>query len=90
MFSIRSASIARAIVPRVGRAYATASTRPPVQLFGVDGTYASALVCSPLPLHAITIETFSHLSNHKPQDVYVYTDFTTLTTTWKVLMIDLS
>ncbi|PUU80134.1 OSCP/delta subunit of ATPase [Tuber borchii] len=43
MLSIRSASIARAIVPRVGRAYATASTRPPVQLFGVDGTYASAL-----------------------------------------------
>ncbi|RPB03564.1 F1 complex, OSCP/delta subunit of ATPase [Choiromyces venosus 120613-1] len=43
MFPIRSASIARAIVPRVGRAYATASTRPPIQLFGVDGTYASAL-----------------------------------------------
>ncbi|CAZ81190.1 unnamed protein product [Tuber melanosporum] len=45
MFPIRSASIARAIVPRVGRAYAAASTstRPPVQLFGVDGTYASAL-----------------------------------------------
>ncbi|KAG0634154.1 OSCP/delta subunit of ATPase [Tuber brumale] len=43
MFPIRSASIARAIVPRVGRAYATASTRPPVQLFGIDGTYASAL-----------------------------------------------
>ncbi|PWW72761.1 F1 complex, OSCP/delta subunit of ATPase [Tuber magnatum] len=43
MFPIRSAFIARAIVPRVGRAYATASIRPPVQLFGVDGTYASAL-----------------------------------------------
>ncbi|KAH8146851.1 uncharacterized protein LAJ45_09225 [Morchella importuna] len=46
MFSARTASLARAIVPRAGvRTYAAAasSTKPPVALFGVDGTYASAL-----------------------------------------------
>lgn len=50
MFSARTASLARAIVPRAGvRTYAAAasSTKPPVALFGVDGTYASALVGSP-------------------------------------------
>ncbi|KAI5838072.1 ATP synthase delta subunit-domain-containing protein [Morchella snyderi] len=46
MFSARTASLARAIVPRAGiRTYAAAapSAKPPVALFGVDGTYASAL-----------------------------------------------
>ncbi|KAL0640011.1 ATP synthase F0 subcomplex subunit OSCP atp5 [Maublancomyces gigas] len=50
MFSARSASLARAIVPRAGvRTYAAAAAasaappKPPVALFGVDGTYASAL-----------------------------------------------
>lgn len=52
MFSARSASLARAIVPRAGvRTYAAAASaavpKPPVALFGVDGTYASALVGYP-------------------------------------------
>jgi F-type H+-transporting ATPase subunit O len=47
MFSARSASLARAIAPRATRirtyAAAAQSTKLPVALFGVDGTYASAL-----------------------------------------------
>ena len=54
MFSGRIAvRAARAAVPRAPiapvRSYAVAasaaSTRPPVALYGLDGTYASALVC---------------------------------------------
>lgn len=52
-----AARAARAAAPRAPiapvRTYAaaasSASTKPPVALFGVDGTYASALVCSPHP-----------------------------------------
>ncbi|KAL7271275.1 ATP synthase F0 subcomplex subunit OSCP atp5 [Rhizina undulata] len=44
MFTARSVALARTIVPRGIRTYAVAaSPKPPVQLFGVDGTYASAL-----------------------------------------------
>lgn len=46
-----SARQVRATTPAVGgglRAYATAadSVKPPVPLFGIDGTYANALVCA--------------------------------------------
>lgn len=46
--SLRTVAPRTAIAPRVAvRGYAeaaAANTRPPVQLFGLDGTYASALV----------------------------------------------
>lgn len=48
--ALRAASL-RSVAPRSIRGYAAAAsqdTRPPVALYGVDGTYASALVCSQL------------------------------------------
>jgi F-type H+-transporting ATPase subunit O len=51
MFASRVATrSARVVVPRnftrgFADAKAAANTKPPVQLFGLDGTYASALVC---------------------------------------------
>jgi len=53
-----AARSARVAAPRISvaatRGYAeparaTANTKPPVALFGLDGTYASALVGPPLP-----------------------------------------
>lgn len=58
MFAVRSAAVARSaavsMAPRAAvvslvRTYATAGSadvKPPVALFGLDGTYASALVCT--------------------------------------------
>lgn len=58
MFAVRSVAVARSaaasIAPRAAivssvRTYATAGSvdaKPPVALFGLDGTYASALVCN--------------------------------------------
>lgn len=48
MFSARLARQVASRVPMATRSYASAagaaSTKPPIPLFGVDGTYASALV----------------------------------------------
>jgi len=43
--SARVAAIPRISTRGYAEAAAAANTRPPVPLFGVDGTYASALVC---------------------------------------------
>lgn len=48
--SAQQLSVPRTAVFNGLRTYATAQeVKPPVALFGVDGTYATALVCPPLP-----------------------------------------
>ena len=39
-----------------------ADTKPPVQVFGLDGTYASALVCLPLPCAFLSETLFTNTS----------------------------
>lgn len=78
MFSARLAraglrASAQVSVPRPAvnglRAYASAAqeVKPPVSLYGVDGTYATALVCFPHP-DRVTISTRDPLSR-KPFNI---------------------
>lgn len=56
--AVRSARVAAPRMPiAAARGYAApaqaANTKPPVPLYGLDGTYASALVCPPNDLWVI-------------------------------------